>query len=41
LSDTAALRALPEEVRLALADIARVARQRLLAMGVAAGFAVM
>jgi len=40
-SDTAALPELSEEVRLALCDIAGVAREGLLAMGVAAGFAVM
>jgi putative transposase len=40
-SDTAALPELAEEVRLALTDIAGAAREGLLAMGVAAGFAVM
>jgi putative transposase len=40
-SDIAALPELSEEVRLALADIGGVAREGLLAMGVAAGFAVM
>jgi len=40
-SDTAALPELPEEVRLALTDIAGAAREGLLAMSVAAGLAVM
>jgi transposase-like protein len=40
-SDPAALPELPEEVRLALTDIAGAAREGLLAMSVAAGFAVM
>lgn len=40
-SDTAAWLALPEEVQLSLADIAGVAREGLLAMGVATGLAVM
>jgi transposase-like protein len=40
-ADTAAVAELPEEVRLALSDIAAVAREGLLAMSVAAGFSVM
>lgn len=40
-SDTGAWAELPGEVRLALADIAGAAREGLLAMGVATGFAVM
>jgi putative transposase len=39
--DTAALPELPEEVRLALADVAGAAREGLLAMSVAAGLGVM
>ena len=41
LGDTAVLPELPEGVRLAMADIAGVAREGLLAMSVAAGMAVM
>lgn len=41
LGDTAVLPQLPEGVRLAMADIAGVAREGLLAMSVAAGMAVM
>src|SRR6185503_3762149 len=40
-ADAVALPDLPEEVRLALADIAGAAREGLLAMSVAAGMAVM
>ena len=40
-SDAAALPDLPEEIRLAMTDIAGAAREGLLAMSVAAGMAVM
>jgi 2-methylcitrate dehydratase PrpD len=40
-SDTAGLPELPEEIQLAMSDIAGVAREGLLAMSVAAGMAVM
>jgi len=40
-TDAAALPALPEEIALAMADIAGAAREGLLAMSVAAGMAVM
>ena len=40
-SDAAALPDLPEEIQLAMAEIADVAREGLLAMSVAAGMAVM
>ena len=39
--DTAALPDLPEEIQLAMADIAGAAREGLMAMSVAAGLAVM
>ena len=41
VSDTVAWPLLPAEVRLALSDVAGAAREGLLAMSVAAGFAVM
>ena len=40
-SDTAGLPELPEEIQLAMTDIAGVAREGLLAMSVAAGLAVL